>query len=52
MSSPVLSPEAFSASRAGTFPGISGDGPSAETRLEWWATGSPRTKRRADVVPT
>jgi len=52
VSGPVLSPEAFSASRAGIYPVISGDGPSAALGLDCWLTGAPRTKRRAGVVPT
>ena len=37
MSSPVLSHETFSASRAAILPDISEDGPSAANRLEWLA---------------
>jgi hypothetical protein len=50
VSGPVLSTEAFSASRAGTFPGISGDVPSAAGCLPWSPSGLPPTARREGVM--
>ncbi len=50
VSGPVLSPDAFLASRAGTFPGLLGDVPFAASCLPWSPSGTPPTARREGVM--
>jgi hypothetical protein len=50
VSGPVLSTEAFSASRAGTFPRFAVDVPFAASCLPWSPSGTPPTARREGVM--